>query len=444
MFEGAESVLEQNQEEGRHAVDVSNVRQEPPFWATNIRASVALLTAAVLSLALAPGAQGAKAVHVNCGETITANTRLANDLTNCPGNGIIIGADDITLDLNGHTIDGDGVPVEGCPADESCDDGVVNSASENGHAFNRPGHDGVTIKNGTIQQFWEEGVFALTVRENHLRDLSLSDNVNHGVSWVQAADSRIEDTTSKGSLVGIVVGDGHDIQIEHNSVAKNKSFGILAVRDDDVRMSKNFASGAGTGFHVKQTFDSRMDHNVAADNVSGYEIENSTGVEADHNVSIGNSAGILSVTLPFLGVNANEDNVISHNVVRNNNRPNPCSDPSDTVCKVPPGTGILLVAADDNSVRHNRVTGNRSFGIAVTNICVVEQLPVAICSALDIQPDSDGTRVVSNTVTENGQNPDPSVPPLFVQDLVWDTTGVGNCWSNNVFGSSFPSPLPSC
>jgi hypothetical protein len=31
---------------------------------------------------------------------------LHNDLTNCTTDGLVIGADNITLDLNGHTIDG--------------------------------------------------------------------------------------------------------------------------------------------------------------------------------------------------------------------------------------------------------------------------------------------------------------------------------------------------
>jgi hypothetical protein len=32
---------------------------------------------------------------VSCGDTITADTKLANDLTDCPGNGIIVGAANI-------------------------------------------------------------------------------------------------------------------------------------------------------------------------------------------------------------------------------------------------------------------------------------------------------------------------------------------------------------
>ena len=53
--------------------------------------------------------------------TITKDTKLANNLTNCLGNGIVIGADDITLDLNGHTVDGDGV-------DQGSDLGIDNTA----------------------------------------------------------------------------------------------------------------------------------------------------------------------------------------------------------------------------------------------------------------------------------------------------------------------------
>ena len=78
-----------------------------------------------------------------CGDTITADTTLDSDLVDCPNNGIVIGADDITLDLNGHRIDGDGAPAAGCdPATEFCDVGVANDR-----------HDGVTMMDGSIRQF---------------------------------------------------------------------------------------------------------------------------------------------------------------------------------------------------------------------------------------------------------------------------------------------------
>jgi hypothetical protein len=83
-----------------------------------------------------PGSpSAAAAAHLGCGDTITADATLDGDLVNCPNLGIVIGADDITLDLNGHRIDGDGAPATGCrPRRELCDVGVANG-----------GHDGVTV-----------------------------------------------------------------------------------------------------------------------------------------------------------------------------------------------------------------------------------------------------------------------------------------------------------
>ncbi|MGH2983825.1 MAG: NosD domain-containing protein [Solirubrobacterales bacterium] len=226
-------------------------------------------------------------------------------------------------------------------------------------------------------------------------------------------------------------------RVTHVVAVGNLEYGIFPSHSFKGRLDHSFASGANdTGLYIGQSFNSRMDHNVATDNVSGYEIENSVGVKADHNLSHGNTGGILSFTLPFLDVKVNEDNVIAKNIVRDNDRPNTCIDEDDAVCQVPPGTGILLVAADANRVRNNLVMDNDSFGIAVTNICLAQQLPQDVCDFIsqDIQPDSDDNHVVSNTVLDNGLHPaPPPFQPIFAKDLVWDMTGVGNCWSNNVF-----------
>ena len=102
----------------------------------------AALALTVLGLLTLNGAQAAN-TQPNCGDTITADTRLDGDLVDCPNNGIVIGADDITLDLNGHRIDGDSTPAAGCnPRKEPCDIGVAND-----------GHDGVTVKRGSLRDF---------------------------------------------------------------------------------------------------------------------------------------------------------------------------------------------------------------------------------------------------------------------------------------------------
>ena len=58
----------------------------------------AIATATAL-LALSAGQ--AVASHVQCGDVITQDTTLDSDLIDCPGDGLVIVADNITLDLNG-------------------------------------------------------------------------------------------------------------------------------------------------------------------------------------------------------------------------------------------------------------------------------------------------------------------------------------------------------
>ena len=84
------------------------------------------LTVLAVATLLASGGQ-ALASHVQCGDVITQDTTLDSDLIDCPGDGLVIGADDVTLDLNGHTVDGDGDPRPRLGRDT----GIVNGRFDN-------------------------------------------------------------------------------------------------------------------------------------------------------------------------------------------------------------------------------------------------------------------------------------------------------------------------
>lgn len=49
------------------------------------------------------------ATPVACGQVLTSSVRVANGLSECPGDGLIVGAADITIDLDGCTLDGTGL-----------------------------------------------------------------------------------------------------------------------------------------------------------------------------------------------------------------------------------------------------------------------------------------------------------------------------------------------
>ena len=68
-----------------------------------IRAAALTLAAGAVALPVA----SAHAATVACGQVVTADVKLAADL-NCSGSALTIGAGGVTVDLNGHTITGDG------------------------------------------------------------------------------------------------------------------------------------------------------------------------------------------------------------------------------------------------------------------------------------------------------------------------------------------------
>ena len=233
--------------------------------------------------------------------------------------------------------------------------------------------------------------------------------------------------------------------VRFNSVNDNGEYGIFPSHSTNGAVQFNLATGSNdTGVYIGQSQNVHVDHNLARGNVSGFEIENCQNVRLDHNVSTGNTGGILSFTLPFLDVKQNTTNRIDHNWVQANNKANTCLDPTDAVCGVPPGTGILILAADQNHVDHNLVLNNDSYGIAVANFCVAQNLSADQCSALDIEPNSDDAHVDHNAVFGNGSNPSPLIQSVFAVDLAWDGTGTGNCWSKNAHKTQFPDQLPSC
>jgi parallel beta-helix repeat protein len=173
-----------------------------------------LATCSVSSVALGQEAPPG----LECGDTITANTTLDRDLTDCPNHGLVIGADGITLELNGHTISGDAKPFNRCPRRQLCDVGVLND-----------GHRGVTVRNGSLHGFGL-GVLVGDVRDNHLVKLSSSENQFFG--FVIAGSSRTVIRDSSGFDNPRPDGDGlgvfmsHDLRIVHNSFRRNGQLGI--------------------------------------------------------------------------------------------------------------------------------------------------------------------------------------------------------------------------
>jgi parallel beta-helix repeat protein len=204
------------------------------------RPSGQIFPAAALAVVLVvPGGEAATS-QVSCGDTITTDTTLDADLIDCPNNGIVIGADDITLDLNGHTIDGDNALVDPCPEDQFCDFGVVND-----------GHNGVRIKDGTVTEFGT-GVGLLRARKNGLSDLSTFENIFNGILLVRSSRSRVTGSSaSRNGLTtdfpGMAMIESHNNRITHNAMFRNADLGLFVAGSDHNHIGHNRMRGHREG-----------------------------------------------------------------------------------------------------------------------------------------------------------------------------------------------------
>ena len=215
----------------------------------------------------------------------------------------------------------------------------------------------------------------------------------------------------------------------------NETYAIFPICSRNGTIDGNHVEGTDdAAIYVGNSHDVVVERNHATDSTVGIEIENSTGIVVRGNTAIGNTSGIVTFVLPGLAVPVTEDVLIERNVVMHNNRPNPVLPSEDVVGLIPTGTGILTVGADRVTVRDNRVVGNDSGGIAVIALPFPNPDP-------RVDPFPDSNQVIGNVALANGRSPDLLRTPFPGADLIYDGSGSGTCFADNVFATSVPPAL---
>ena len=272
-------------------------------------------------------------------------------------------------------------------------------------------------------------------------------NVETGITVVQGADGFSLDNITLQNFTenGILLTGVNGFHLAHIHAINNGEYGIFPVFCSHGTIEFCTANGhADTGIYVGQSSDVVIRLNKVFDNVNGIESENSDNIFITLNETYNNTLGIFADLLPGLKITSSTNIRISANIVKNNNHPN-FSPPGDLAAVVPSGIGILVLGTDQTIVEKNFVTGNNFTGIVVFSSLVLGTLAGLPPEAFaDIEPNPDGAKIRANILSKNGLLP-PSLPiPLPGVDLLWDGSGVNNCWSSNIFKTSYPSPLPHC
>ncbi|MGH9153577.1 MAG: right-handed parallel beta-helix repeat-containing protein [Acidimicrobiales bacterium] len=191
------------------------------------------MLAAVLAL-LAAGTvlvDPAGAAALDCGDVITQDTTLTANVGPCPGTGLVVAADGVTLDLGGHTVMGDAEA-------RSANDDLGPTGRDRAGIVLRRVRD-VVVTNGTVTGF-DGGVAIVGGGGNTVRRVTAHGNVNYRL--ITGRDARVADVDpEEGPFCwfgeGIVTLDSAGNLIEHNLLVGNGPFGgvsLVGQSDDNV------------------------------------------------------------------------------------------------------------------------------------------------------------------------------------------------------------------
>jgi parallel beta-helix repeat protein len=340
---------------------------------------------------------------VHCGQIVTTSTLVANDLADCPGDGLVIGAPGITLDLNGHAIDGVGLGA-----------GVRND-----------GHASVTVRNGTVRDF-DYGVKLatatggnvieyLTLELDQLAGLEISDALPNN-DQPEGSEPAPESADGRGNRIrsnkirqngyGVALFGSRENAVLDNALSYNSKEDFLADRSSDNRIERNTSIGGADSAFV--FLYSHRNH-LASNSVEGASdraillegsdsntvVDNSVELSGDSGVLlVGSSSNVLlansvqaSGDAPYALIGQSSGNRVERNFADGGGDAGILVKDSDgnqvvaNVAHASSDDGIGLDTADGNLIRANDVRSNAG-GIALE--------------------DSSGNRIEFNNASDEG------------------------------------------
>lgn len=155
--------------------------------------------------------------------------------------------------------------------------------------------------------------------------------------------------------------------------SKNGTYAIYPVQCKNVMIDECIASHSkDAGIYVGQSENIVVKNSLAFGNVAGIEIENSDNAEVFGNTARDNSGGILVFNLPGLPKSDGKGTKIYDNDIIDNNHENfatPIGEGpnGNTVTMIPPGSGIVLLAAKEVEIYNNRIFRNKTSGVAIAS-----------------------------------------------------------------------------
>ena len=208
------------------------------------------------------------ATSPSCGQVVTQNVVLTSNLNCADSDGLIVGASDIVIDLNGHTISGPDA------------DSQEKTSSKVGVMV--PNVNNIVIKDGTIQGF-QAGILMTGSQNIEINGIVSKDN-QIGVFSTGASIVNVHLSILMNNQIGFA---GHSTQqaaIENNILYQNTMAGITIVNSDNGIVTLNSITESGNGLYVD---NQSTDNNINFNNVllNTVDLNNANGLPVNTNVN---------------------------------------------------------------------------------------------------------------------------------------------------------------
>lgn len=236
-----------------------------------------------------------------------------------------------------------------------------------------------------------------------------------GIKVTNATNIVLENFTiedSKGDLIKTQSVRGltfRNITARWNGEPKetNGAYALYPVQCLNVRIERCTAIGASdAGIYVGQSDSVWVSKCYAKNNVAGIEIENTTNAWVTENFAAYNTGGVLVFDLPDLPKKRGGHVKVWKNKIIQNNHKN-FAPKGNIVGKVPPGTGVMILATNDVEVFDNYIMENNTASTAIVSYFITE-----------------------NPIKDTSYNPYPSA--IFIHDNVYSEGKQKPSWKNKM------------
>ncbi|MBD2857861.1 right-handed parallel beta-helix repeat-containing protein [Spongiibacter sp. KMU-158] len=244
----------------------------------------------------------------------------------------------------------------------------------------------------TLRGVVEEGKWPVMEGEGKRNDAILYSGNDFTVEWMWIQHY-------KGNA--IMGQAGNNYVIRYNRVVDTGVYGIFPQLGQNGLIEYNVLDGIeDAAIYVGMCDNVVVRYNEVFNNVAGIEIENTRHAIVENNYAHNNTAGLLVFITPGLPIKTTYDVIIRNNFSVNNNTPN-FGAPGSIVSKLPPGLGVVIMAADDVIVEGNIITGNDTAGVVITDLNFITD----IASDPESEPNPDRIAILDNFFMDNGKAP---------------------------------------